>query len=135
MALAERIPLYAKLEELRKRPLMVYVTSSRPNAQGLMASDAVPELLPSLVAQLQINVVPIPPVDYQLVHAIMESPRVCSRFTAEGKIFAARMPDLQLRVSVVQTGTGWKAVTLTEEQKAAASRKKPGPSSKKKTEG
>jgi hypothetical protein len=50
MALADRIPLYSSLEERRGRPLIVYVTSSRPNAQGLMASDAVPELLDQLSA-------------------------------------------------------------------------------------
>jgi hypothetical protein len=45
------------------------------------------------------------------------------------------MPDLQLRVSVVQTRSGWRGVALTEEQKGAAGKKKPGTSPKKKTEG
>jgi hypothetical protein len=92
------------------------------------------QLLPSILAQIQVQVVPIPPVDFQLIHAAMESQRLASRFTVEGKIFATRMPDLQLRVSVIQTWSGWRGSALTEEQKGAA-KKKPTSASKKKTEG
>jgi ClpP class serine protease len=45
MALAERLKLYAELEEARNnRPLIVYVTSPRLGAGGEMAADAIPEL-------------------------------------------------------------------------------------------
>lgn len=48
MALAERVALYKKMEARRKRPLIVYVTSARVNAEGLMGGDSVPELLDQL---------------------------------------------------------------------------------------
>lgn len=48
MALAERLALYRKVEARRKRPLIVYVTSSRVNASGDMSGDAVPEVLDQL---------------------------------------------------------------------------------------
>lgn len=50
MAIAERITLYREIEALRGRPLVVYVTSSRPGAQGQMAGDVVAELLAQLQA-------------------------------------------------------------------------------------
>jgi hypothetical protein len=48
VGLAERIPLYQKLEAKRKRPLIVYVTSTRPNAEGQIGQDAIAELLTQL---------------------------------------------------------------------------------------
>lgn len=48
MGLGERIEFYKQIEELRKRPLIVYVTSQRPNAIGLMAGDVIPEFIDQL---------------------------------------------------------------------------------------
>lgn len=50
MALSERIELYRQIEKLRGKPLIVYVTSIRPNAHGQIAQDAVSELLNQLQA-------------------------------------------------------------------------------------
>lgn len=50
MGIAERTKLYRQVEERRKRPLIVYVTSTRVNANGMIAGDSVPEFL----AQLQL---------------------------------------------------------------------------------
>ena len=47
MGLPERIALYQQIETLRGKPLIVYVTSIRQNAQGNIAQDAVSELLKS----------------------------------------------------------------------------------------
>jgi hypothetical protein len=44
MPLAERVVLYQQLENHRKRPLIVYVTSSRHGISSMMAADAIPEL-------------------------------------------------------------------------------------------
>ena len=44
----QRVALYAQMERLRKRPLIVYVTSSRGGATGQIAADVVPELLDQL---------------------------------------------------------------------------------------
>jgi len=46
--LAERIELYRQLEEKRKKPLIVYVTSLRENAAGQIGQDAISELLAQL---------------------------------------------------------------------------------------
>ncbi len=48
MTLEDRIGLYEQIEEHRKRPLVVYDTSSRKNAHGNMAADVIPELLDQL---------------------------------------------------------------------------------------
>lgn len=45
MAYKERLELYKKIEALRERPLIVYVTSSRTMAAGEMANDAIPPFL------------------------------------------------------------------------------------------
>jgi len=43
MAYGDRIPIYQEIEHLRKRLLITYVTSYRPHASGIMASDAIPQ--------------------------------------------------------------------------------------------
>ncbi len=50
MGLQERLDLYAQLEQVRGgRPLIVYVTSTRPGAEARMLSGAIPEFLDQLV--------------------------------------------------------------------------------------
>lgn len=44
MSYEHRLNLYRKIEEARGRPLIVYVTSNRPNASGQMSPDVIPEL-------------------------------------------------------------------------------------------
>jgi len=48
MGLEDRLALYKRVEAKRNRPLIVYVTSNRPNASGVIAGDSVPELLDQL---------------------------------------------------------------------------------------
>lgn len=48
MGLDNRLALYRRVEAKRGRPLIVYVTSNRPNANGMIAGDSVPELLDQL---------------------------------------------------------------------------------------
>ncbi|HMO84192.1 MAG TPA: hypothetical protein PKC18_04640 [Lacipirellulaceae bacterium] len=48
MSYADRRKLYTKLEKLRERPVIVYVTSARIGASGEMAGDVIPELLDQL---------------------------------------------------------------------------------------
>lgn len=48
MGLQARLALYKKVEARRKRPLIVYVTSNRVNANSHIAADSVPELLDQL---------------------------------------------------------------------------------------
>ena len=44
MSIASRVQCYQKIEQLRGRPLIVYVTSHRANANGKMSVDVVPEI-------------------------------------------------------------------------------------------
>lgn len=88
MALAARLELYKKVEERRKRPLVVYVTSSRQNANGQIAGDSVPELLdqlqriPTGIKELDLFIVSDggdPTVAWRIVSLIRER---ASRFSA-----------------------------------------------------
>jgi hypothetical protein len=50
MSITERQTLYKEIETYRKRPLIVYVTSGRPGANGMIAQDAVREFSDQLRA-------------------------------------------------------------------------------------
>jgi ClpP class serine protease len=43
MSYTDRVGLFTQIEEIRKRPLISYITSSRPDASAQMASDVIPE--------------------------------------------------------------------------------------------
>ena len=49
MAFRERLVLYRKMEELRERPLVVFVTSTRPKAEGKIAGDVVASFIDQLM--------------------------------------------------------------------------------------
>ncbi|MFX1374120.1 MAG: hypothetical protein ACFFCE_19895 [Promethearchaeota archaeon] len=49
MTYNNRIELYKSIEDIRNRPLLVYVTSIRSNASGLIAPDIVSELAKQLI--------------------------------------------------------------------------------------
>ena len=49
MSYTERVELYKQIESIRKRPLIVYVTSSRQNASGQMAPDIIPQFAKQLI--------------------------------------------------------------------------------------
>lgn len=46
----QRAEVYKKIEERRGRPLLVYATSTRPGAEGLLAGDAVREIVEQVQA-------------------------------------------------------------------------------------
>lgn len=50
MALAERLKYYAELETHTGNPLLVYVTSRRPNASGIIGADAADEMIRQIEA-------------------------------------------------------------------------------------
>lgn len=52
MSHQNRVALYERIEQMRSRPLITYITSSRPNAAAQMASDVIPHLIK------QINQIP-----------------------------------------------------------------------------
>ena len=50
MAFPERVNLYSKVEKIRERPLIAFITSIRPNAMGIMASDMIPFFIKQIQA-------------------------------------------------------------------------------------
>lgn len=48
--ITQRRETYKRIEERRKRPLIVYATSTRPNVPAMMAGDAVPEFIDQIDA-------------------------------------------------------------------------------------
>lgn len=50
MSIEDRRQLFGELETMRKRPVIVYITSSRQNAKGMMAGDAISEILDQIMA-------------------------------------------------------------------------------------
>jgi hypothetical protein len=50
MSWTERINLYGEIEGLRKRPLIVYVTSKRDGASAYMSTDALPSIIKQIDA-------------------------------------------------------------------------------------
>jgi len=50
MKLSERLQRYKTIEDYRKRPLIVYATSTRPDVQAMMAGDAVREFIDQIDA-------------------------------------------------------------------------------------
>jgi hypothetical protein len=55
----------------------------------------------------------VPPVDYETVDAIMESPRLGHRGITKGKILASRLPDLNLQFNVLVSFRGWEQTHST----------------------
>ncbi|MFA4987704.1 MAG: hypothetical protein WC712_14080 [Candidatus Brocadiia bacterium] len=73
-----------------------------------------PQLLPQVVAQaLALSTVAVPPVPYKITHALMESTRHASRCISEGNIFGARMPDLQVKINILQDMVKWVALPVS----------------------
>lgn len=68
-----------------------------------------PQLMQQAFNQVlqQIKVEMIPPVDYELFQATVESLRGRSEFRTKGKITAVRLPDMNIAVNTVRTSTGW----------------------------
>jgi len=76
----------------------------------------IPAGLPPAVAQQahqqvlsQIQIAPVPAVDYDLFMATVESPRCRSEFRQTGKLNAVRLPDMSIQVAAVQTSVGWQS--------------------------
>lgn len=81
MAYKERVELYNKVEEKRKRPLITYFTSYRPNANAQIASDIISEFItqvnkiPTTSKEVDIIIVSYggdPMVSYRLMNILRE---------------------------------------------------------------
>jgi len=95
--------------------------------QVTIPANLPPPVLQQVLNQVmqQVSTVQVPPKDYNLIHAMIESPRCASRFVTDGTIFATRMPDLQVKLAVVPHCTCWRDVAVpatTAEKKTVKAR-------------
>lgn len=58
----------------------------------------------------------VPPVNYQTVHAIIESPRMFNHFVTEGMVFGVRNADLQIMYNNVVIRSGWATVSMSTDE-------------------
>jgi hypothetical protein len=111
-------------EELRLREPFnaLGVLSAAPTSAplfGPVPQIALPANLPPQAQQAalqqalaQVPVLQIPPVDFENVHAVMESARLATRFVTRGQVFGSRQPDLQIKLSAVTKHQSWITVPL-----------------------
>jgi len=99
-------------------PVEVVLQSSEASALlGPVPQIQLPVNLPPQMAEqvfqnilTQIKVVPVPPVEYNLFQATLESLWCRSEFRTIGKINATRLPDMNIAVSIVQVSSGWRFI-------------------------
>lgn len=112
-------------EDLKLREPFLPIRVLRDNPQSAAALFApvpqaiLPAGLPAAMYQQwlqgylqQHGLVMVPPARYRLIQAVVESARCLSQFIQAGEIFAARQPDLQIRVSSVVDQNGWVDVPI-----------------------
>ncbi|HEY2346165.1 MAG TPA: hypothetical protein VGH80_09815 [Xanthomonadaceae bacterium] len=100
MSIESRIQLYEEMERVRSRPLLVYVTSARQNAHGMIAGDVVHELLmqlnrlPHRASELDLLLVSNggdPTVAWRVVSLIRESVKKLSVLVPQAAFSAATL--------------------------------------------
>lgn len=81
-----------------------------PTQQIQIPGNLPPDILQQIYHAVlnQVQVVQIPPVDYELFQASTESEHGKSEFKTSGKIFANKLPDNNITMNIVQTSSGWK---------------------------
>lgn len=105
--------------KLRKPFLEIEILKNDPNCAGLFAPIPVANIPPNLPAnaaqqvQAQIVVTSIPPSNFEIIQAIMESHRMATRFVTTGLIFGGRNADMQFIVSKVNVSQSWINVQKT----------------------
>lgn len=81
-----------------------------PSQQIQLPANLPPEIVQSVYQQIlsQIRVVEIPPIDYEIFNASLESIACRSEFKTNGKIYSNKLPDNNIAVNVIPTSSGWK---------------------------
>ena len=83
-----------------------------PVPQLTIPENLTPEAKQNILNQfLQQSIVHIPSTPYEQTNAAVESPRHSSRCVSEGLIFAARQANMEIKMSVAPTFSGWRKVT------------------------
>ena len=85
-----------------------------PILQVNIPTNAPPELVQQLLQAVlqQVQIVAIPPTPYTVINALLESPRLASRFVTNGHIFGSRLPDLHIQTSLAQMRAYWRTTPL-----------------------
>jgi len=95
------------LEVVFSSPAMAAILAPVPQVQ--IPPNLDPQMLQMAIAQImqQIKIVQVPPIDYELFMATLESARCRSEFRVKLKINAVRQPDLNIAVSVANVAQQW----------------------------
>lgn len=103
---------FSPLAEIRANPACAPLFAPVPmvNLPGNLPQPVLQQVYASVIQQVQVH--QIPPTDYQLIQAMIESRRLASRFVTEGRILATRTPDMQLKVNVVPENSAWTTLPL-----------------------
>lgn len=80
-----------------------------PVPQAQIPANLPPPIMQQVLNQIlaSVNIVNVPPIDYEILQATLESPRCRSQFRTKLKLAATRMPDLNIAVSVLPLSGGW----------------------------
>ncbi|MBZ9571721.1 hypothetical protein KJA15_00025 [Patescibacteria group bacterium] len=80
-----------------------------PVPQAQIPANLPPQVLQQAINQVmqQINIIQIPPVDYELFQATLESISCRSEFRTKGKITATRRPDMTIATNTIKTSQKW----------------------------
>jgi hypothetical protein len=132
-----RIWLDVADELLVREPFLpMKILKASPQTAPLFApvpQAVIPANLPPAIAQqaltqvlAQVQVQQVPPVPFETIHAVIESPRYASRFLIRGNLFATRLPDLQIKITQTKEEQGWQTIGLpaAPRPRKAARRKK-----------
>ncbi len=103
--------------EVRKPFNPLEIVFNDPTAANLLApvpQVKIPANLPKPVMDQiiqnllqQINVIEVPPIEYRLFYAAIESIRCRSRFESINKILACRMPDMNITLNDMRISSGY----------------------------
>lgn len=80
-----------------------------PVHQVQIPSNLPPQILQQVIKQIlnSIKIQSIPPIDYDLFFATLESIRCKSECWTKNKVNAVRMPDMNLAINNIQISSGW----------------------------
>jgi hypothetical protein len=96
-------PLHIVLNDPQGAPL------TTPVKQFQVPSNLPPQIMQQVISNLlqQISIVEVPPVDYEALYAFVESIYCRSEFKIKGMIFATRLPDMKISLSLAQKYAQW----------------------------
>jgi hypothetical protein len=87
-----------------------------PAPQLSVPANLPPPVMQQIIQNVleQIQIVAVPPTPFGLINALIESPRLATRFVTEGRILATRLPDLQLQIRVAPDRASWRTVPIPQ---------------------